>query len=57
MRRYVFSIDEQFTLNDTLTSWQLTVPVLKDWAHSKHISVAGKKADIVEKIEEYFEKK
>ncbi|EOD47778.1 putative dsb repair complex subunit protein [Neofusicoccum parvum UCRNP2] len=33
------------------------VPVLKEFAHSKHISVVGKKADIVERIEEYFEKK
>ncbi|OJD34497.1 atp-dependent dna helicase ii subunit 1 [Diplodia corticola] len=36
---------------------KLTVPVLKDWAHSRHISVAGKKADVVERIEEYFENK
>ncbi|EKG12005.1 DNA-binding SAP [Macrophomina phaseolina MS6] len=36
---------------------KLTVPVLKDWAHSKHISVAGKKADVVERIEDYFERK
>ncbi|KAF2138231.1 uncharacterized protein K452DRAFT_256339 [Aplosporella prunicola CBS 121167] len=36
---------------------KLTVPVLKNWAHSKHISVAGKKADIIERIEEHFETK
>ncbi|KAL0259440.1 ATP-dependent DNA helicase II subunit 1 [Diplodia seriata] len=36
---------------------KLTVQVLKGWAHSKHISVAGKKADLVERVEEYFEKK
>ncbi|KAF2836768.1 protein Ku70 [Patellaria atrata CBS 101060] len=36
---------------------KLTVPILKDWAHAKHISTSGKKAELVERIEEYFEKK
>lgn len=36
---------------------QLTIPKLKEWAHSKHFTVAGKKAEIIERIEEYFENK
>ncbi|KAF3936943.1 hypothetical protein ABW19_dt0207695 [Dactylella cylindrospora] len=36
---------------------KLTVAVLKDWLGSKGMSTAGKKADLVERIEEYFENK
>ncbi|KAK7556870.1 protein Ku70 [Phyllosticta citricarpa] len=41
--------------NGTLNKF--TVVNLKDWAHAKHVSVAGKKADIIERIEAYFESK
>ncbi|KAF2763519.1 putative DSB repair complex subunit Ku70 [Pseudovirgaria hyperparasitica] len=36
---------------------KLTVPILKEWASSKHIPIDGKKADLIERIEEYFENK
>ncbi|KAK8231833.1 SPOC like C-terminal domain-containing protein [Phyllosticta capitalensis] len=39
------------------TLHKLTIPKLKEWAHSKHFTVAGKKAEIIERIEEYFENK
>ncbi|EON68348.1 ATP-dependent DNA helicase II subunit 1 [Coniosporium apollinis CBS 100218] len=34
---------------------KLTVPVLKDWLGGKHLPVAGKKADLVERVEGWFE--
>ncbi|KAF3277362.1 ATP-dependent DNA helicase II subunit 1 [Orbilia oligospora] len=42
---------------DKNTLSKLTVAVLKDWLNSKGMSVAGKKADLVERIEEHFENK
>ncbi|KAK6351211.1 ATP-dependent DNA helicase II subunit 1 [Orbilia javanica] len=42
---------------DKNTLNKLTVAVLKDWLNSKGMSVAGKKADLVERIEEHFENK
>ncbi|KAK6503124.1 ATP-dependent DNA helicase II subunit 1 [Arthrobotrys musiformis] len=42
---------------DKNTLNKLTVAVLKDWLNSKGMSVAGKKADLVERIEDHFENK
>ena len=36
---------------------QLTVPILKDFLHAHGRSTAGKKADLVERVEEYYERK
>ncbi|KAI9682662.1 MAG: ATP-dependent DNA helicase II subunit 1 [Trizodia sp. TS-e1964] len=35
----------------------LTIPLLKGWMEAHHLSTAGKKADLVERIEEWFETK
>ncbi|KAK6361558.1 ATP-dependent DNA helicase II subunit 1 [Orbilia blumenaviensis] len=42
---------------DKNTLNKLTVAVLKDWLVSKGMSASGKKADLVERIEEHFENK
>jgi len=36
---------------------KLTVPILRAWSQSKGLSVSGKKADLVERIEAFFERK
>ncbi|PLN78796.1 putative DSB repair complex subunit Ku70 [Aspergillus taichungensis] len=36
---------------------KLTVPILKDFLHSHGRSTAGKKADLIERVEEYYEQK
>ncbi|KAJ9639362.1 ATP-dependent DNA helicase II subunit 1 [Coniosporium tulheliwenetii] len=36
---------------------KLTVPVLKDWLGGKHLPVTGKKAELVERVEGWFENK
>jgi len=36
---------------------KLTVPVLRAWLQSKELSVNGKKADLVERVEAFFERK
>jgi len=36
---------------------KLTVPVLKAWLQSKGCSIGGKKADLVERVEAFFERK
>ncbi|CRG87183.1 ATP-dependent DNA helicase II subunit 1 [Talaromyces islandicus] len=36
---------------------KLTLPVLKEFLTSKSLSTAGKKADLIERVEEYFDKK
>lgn len=36
---------------------KLTVPVLRAWLQSKGLSVNGKKADLVERVEAFFERK
>jgi len=36
---------------------KLTVPVLRAWLQSKGLSVSGKKADLVERVEAFFERK
>ncbi|KAK6354922.1 ATP-dependent DNA helicase II subunit 1 [Orbilia brochopaga] len=36
---------------------KLTVAVLKDWLGNKGLSATGKKAELVERVEEYFENK
>jgi ATP-dependent DNA helicase 2 subunit 1 len=36
---------------------KFTVPILKEWAQKKNIPIHGKKNDIVERIQEYFENK
>ncbi|KAF2085285.1 ATP-dependent DNA helicase II subunit 1 [Saccharata proteae CBS 121410] len=48
---------EKGTINKVCGRLILLVSQLKEFAHSKHISVAGKKAELVERIEEYFETK
>ena len=35
----------------------MTVPQLKSWLQAKNMSVGGKKADLLERVEEYFEQK
>ena len=35
----------------------MTVPQLKAWLQGKNMSGSGKKADLVERVEEYFEQK
>lgn len=40
-----------------LTVEQLTVAVLKEFLHSHGRANAGKKADLVERVEQYFEEK
>jgi len=53
-----FAIESLANFVADVKCFQLTVPVLKAWAHKKHISTDGlKKADLVERIEEYFESK
>ncbi|EPS41994.1 hypothetical protein H072_3992 [Dactylellina haptotyla CBS 200.50] len=42
---------------DKNTINKMTVAVLKDWLSSKGLSATGKKADLVERIEEFFENK
>lgn len=36
---------------------KLTVPALKTWLQGKNLSVSGKKADLVERVESWFEQK
>lgn len=36
---------------------QLTMPILKDFLTSQKLPTSGKKADLVERIEEFFEQK
>jgi ATP-dependent DNA helicase 2 subunit 1 len=36
---------------------KLTLPVLKDWASGKKLATNGKKGDIVERIQTYYESK
>ncbi len=36
---------------------KLTVPILRAWLQSKGLSVSGKKADLVERVEAFFERK
>jgi ATP-dependent DNA helicase 2 subunit 1 len=36
---------------------KLTVGVLKDWCSGRGLSPIGKKADLVERVQEYFENK
>ncbi|KZF22944.1 ATP-dependent DNA helicase [Xylona heveae TC161] len=36
---------------------KLTVPILKSWMENKGLSTSGKKSDLVERVEEYFENK
>lgn len=40
-----------------VTCVQLTVSVLKDFLNAHGRSAAGKKADLVERVEEYLEQK
>ncbi|KAI9772636.1 MAG: ATP-dependent DNA helicase II subunit 1 [Geoglossum simile] len=46
-----------------LTHWKkntvnkLTIQTLKSWMESKNLAVSGKKPDLVERVEEYFENK
>ncbi|KAI9793710.1 MAG: ATP-dependent DNA helicase II subunit 1 [Peltula sp. TS41687] len=47
--------DEMKTHCEKGTITKLTVPVLKDWMESKHLNLHGKKADLIERIEEWFE--
>ena len=42
---------------DALYSLQMTIPQLKAWLHGKNMSVGGKKADLLERVEEFFENK
>ncbi|KAF3907953.1 hypothetical protein ABW21_db0206510 [Orbilia brochopaga] len=42
---------------DKNTLNKLTVATLKDWLGAKGMSATGKKADLVERVEEYFENK
>ena len=35
----------------------MTIPQLKAWLHGKSMSVGGEKADLLERVEEYFEQK
>ena len=37
--------------------FQMTIPPLKAWLQGKNMSVSGKKADLLERVEEYFEQK
>lgn len=39
------------------TIGKLSVAELKDWLHAKRLSTAGRKAELVERIEEWYEKK
>ncbi|KAH0537587.1 ATP-dependent DNA helicase II subunit 1 [Glutinoglossum americanum] len=36
---------------------KLTVPALKNWMESKNLTISGKKLDLVERVDEYFESK
>ncbi|OKL57425.1 ATP-dependent DNA helicase II subunit 1 [Talaromyces atroroseus] len=36
---------------------KLTIPALKEFLNSKQLSVAGKKADLIERVEEFYDKK
>ena len=36
---------------------KMTLPQLKSWLQTKSISIGGKKADLVERVEDYFEQK
>ena len=36
---------------------QLTMPVMKAWLQSKGLTSSGKKADLVDRLENWFEKK
>ncbi|KAF1987932.1 putative DSB repair complex subunit Ku70 [Aulographum hederae CBS 113979] len=49
--------DEMKTHFERNTISKLTVPVLKEWASGHSIPIHGKKADIVEGVQRYFEKK
>ena len=42
---------------DLFHSFQMTVPQLKAWLQGKNMSGSGKKADLLERVEEYFEQK
>lgn len=42
-------------VNDGLGKF--TLAVLKEWAERKHIPIHGRKADVVERIQAYFESK
>ena len=42
---------------DLFRSFQMTVPQLKAWLQGKNMSGTGKKADLLERVEEYFEQK
>jgi hypothetical protein len=33
------------------------VPTLKNWMESKNLAIGGKKPNLVERVEEYFESK
>jgi len=51
------------TDDDMRTTWEnqnlskLTMPVLKAWLSSKKLSVGGKKAELVDRVEQWFESK
>ncbi|KAH8702416.1 putative DSB repair complex subunit Ku70 [Talaromyces proteolyticus] len=53
----------QNTADDVLNHYhsgllsKLTLPILKDFLSSKKLSTTGKKADLIERVEEYFDKK
>jgi ATP-dependent DNA helicase 2 subunit 1 len=44
-------------LGRLLTTIQLTVVVLKGWLTGKGMDTTGKKSDLVDRVEGYFEKK
>ncbi|KAF2456540.1 putative DSB repair complex subunit Ku70 [Lineolata rhizophorae] len=51
-------IDEEMRRNFEKGSInKLTVAALKAWAEKKHLDTSGKKADLVDRIEDYFEHK
>lgn len=42
---------------DSCNFVQMTIPQMKAWLQGKNMSVGGKKADLVERVEEFFEQK
>ncbi|KAL1860186.1 ATP-dependent DNA helicase II subunit 1 [Paecilomyces lecythidis] len=51
------SADEVKKAYEKGTISKLTMPVLKDFLTAHHLSTAGKKADLVDRVEEFFETK
>jgi ATP-dependent DNA helicase 2 subunit 1 len=36
---------------------KLTLPILKSFCHAKRLSTSGKKADLIDRVNDYFEMK